>query len=520
MKKIYALLTLLAIQYALQAQIPEDALRLTWHPTYGTARNQAIGGTIIGLGGEITAAHNNPAGLGFYKNGEMVLSPGFNFGKNKTDYRGTANQSNDKFSSFGLGTSGVIIAGAIDNKKIKSAALSFTINQTANFNSNVYYKGLNNNSSAAERYAEEFSASRLTPQDAIDNKFLSLPTRLALYTYLVDTLTLNGVRQVVAMPEFTNGVMQENRIEQRGGAHELSLGIGANKNEKLFFGASLSMPILNYTRNTTYTETDATPAVTNNGFNNYTYTETLNTSGLGLNAKLGIIYRPVERVRFGATIQSPTYYGLVDKTNGSMAVKIENLAAFPNRTFANTVNYSEQVFTNGAPSIENRYAFITPWKLGIGGSFVFRETENVKKQRAFIAADLEYVTYRTMQYTGIAEEQATANQFKATNSGIKDLYRNTINLKLGGELKLNTVMLRLGGAYYGNPNKDATLKQNIVQLTGGLGYRHKGIFIDAAYVHQMGSFVDSPYRLADKANTFATAKNRTGTVMLTVGTKF
>jgi hypothetical protein len=524
MKKIYFIISsLLTIQCA-QAQIAEDALKLTWQPSYGTARNMAIGGAMVGLGGEISSAHSNPAGLGFYKNGEFVFSPGFSIGKgtNTIDYRGTNGQKAANKGAFNLGTTGVIIAGSTDSRNLKSAALSLSINKIADYNNLITYKGLNTFSSGAERYAEEFSAAKQTINDAINNKFLSLGTRLALYTYLVDTLTLGGVQQVVAFSELNTpaGLNQENRIYTKGSANELALSLGVNKDEKLFFGASVAMPVMNYNRTTEYTESDAT-TITNNGFSYYNYKENLKTLGLGFNVKLGVIYRPIERVRFGFTINTPTVYSLTDQTTGTMNTKVENLASMPLRTFANTSSYTEQVFTDGAKFIESKYTFITPWKIAAGASYVFRETENVKKQRAFIAADIEYVTQKSVQYSSLtADDQASVKHYKNVNDNIKAIYKNVFNFKIGGEIKFNKIMLRLGGAYYGNPNKDATLKQNRINLSGGLGYRHKGIFIDATYIHQLNKGIDMPYRLGDKANTFATTKNTNGSVMLTVGTKF
>ena len=47
---------------------PEDALRYSFYPQNGSARNLAIGGAMGSLGGDITATYVNPAGLGFYKN--------------------------------------------------------------------------------------------------------------------------------------------------------------------------------------------------------------------------------------------------------------------------------------------------------------------------------------------------------------------------------------------------------------------------------------------------------------------
>ena len=81
-------------------------------------------------------------------------------------------------------------------------------------------------------------------------------------------------------------------------------------------------------------------------------------------------------------------------------------------------------------------------------------------------------------------------------------------------------MTRLGFAYFGNPYKESELKARRMNLSGGLGYRNKGIFVDLTYVHSLNKDVNFPYRLGDKANTFADIKDSNGNVLLTVGFKF
>jgi hypothetical protein len=521
MKKIYLVVISCICSFITKAQVAEDAFKISGNPVFGTARNLAIGGTMTGLGGEISSVNNNPAGLGFYKNGEFVLSPGFNFGKNKISYRETNNQPGTGSNAFNIGTSGAIFAGSVDGRNIKSAAIGFTVNKLADFSNNISYKGFNNKSSGAERYAEEFAASRLSIDDAIGNKYLSLPARLALYTYLIDTFKVaNGTYEIFAAPEFASGVNQERREASTGGIHEYALSVGINKNEKVFWGFSFGMPVLNHQRETYYSETDANPSVTNNGFSYFNYTENLHTKGIGFNGKLGVIIRPVDKFRLGISLITPTYYSLTDKFSGTMNAKEENTLLFPTRNLANTSSASTKDLANGLEIIESKYSFLSPWKISAGASYVFREIENVKKQRAFIAADIEYVTYKSMHFSSTEETQGTQNHYSSTNQSIKDIYKNVLNFKIGGEIKFNTVMFRLGGAFYGNPNADAVLKSSRLHLSGGLGYRHKGIFIDATYVHQINKGVDFPYRLADKANTYAAVKNTTGTVMITVGTKF
>ena len=80
-------------------------------------------------------------------------------------------------------------------------------------------------------------------------------------------------------------------------------------------------------------------------------------------------------------------------------------------------------------------------------------------------------------------------------------------------------MARLGFAYYSNPYKDAAYKASRMLLSGGLGYRNKGFFIDLSYVHAMNKDVSFPYRLEDRANTYATLKQQRGNIVATVGCK-
>ena len=88
------------------AQVPEDAVRYSWYPQNGTARALAFGGAMGSLGGDITAAYVNPAGIGFYKTNEAVVSPAFSLNTIKTNYRG--NNFEYKKNTFSLGSSGIL----------------------------------------------------------------------------------------------------------------------------------------------------------------------------------------------------------------------------------------------------------------------------------------------------------------------------------------------------------------------------------------------------------------------------
>ena len=162
----------------------------------------------------------------------------------------------------------------------------------------------------------------------------------------------------------------------------------------------------------------------------------------------------------------------------------------------------------------------------ISASYVFREVENTKKQRAFITADIEYIHHKGSRFYNNAEGLSDEDKdyykayYKAMNQVVKREYKGAFNFRVGGELKFNVMMARLGFAYYGNPYKDAGYKANRMLLSGGLGYRNKGFFIDLTYVHAISKDVDFPYRLEDRANTYAVLKQQRGNVVATLGFKF
>src|SRR6476661_9141668 len=107
MKKIWLVFLSSVSLCMLHAQEPADALRFSWTTPGGTARQQAIGGAMGSLGGDITANFSNPAGLAFYKTGDFVFSPLYEFGKTKSTYLSRTEQ--DKTSRFTWGTTGFVI---------------------------------------------------------------------------------------------------------------------------------------------------------------------------------------------------------------------------------------------------------------------------------------------------------------------------------------------------------------------------------------------------------------------------
>lgn len=519
MQKFFLLLFLGTFQQ-LAAQLPEDALRASWTTPSGTAREQAIGGAMGSLGGEISAGFVNPAGLGMYKTNEFVISPGMRFLMDKSTYLGTKTSGNS-VTNFNMGTTGLVYSYQGSNGGNNVFAIA--VNRMANFNSNIYYKGQNSLSSGSEQYAQEYAASGLDVRQIdqnIANPGLTYGTRMALYTSLIDTMTVGGNMFVIGQPSKTSPFLlnQENNIRTSGGITEIALSLATTARDKWYFGGTLGIPILSYSRSLTYTESDAS-GNTNNDFDSYSYKETYSSKGWGLNAKLGVLYRPNTSWRFGLALHTPSMFGITDQIHSSMIARTESL------TDLKQVSISSDTLdrlSNLSPANSVNYNLYTPWKFLFSTSYVFGGgAQNVRQQKGFITADIEYITTGSPRlHTADNSSGSDNSYYDAVNQAIKNSYKGSLGARLGGELKLNTFMGRAGVAYYSNPYKGSVLEADRLFLSGGIGYRNKGMFIDLTYIQAFNRDVNFPYILADTKNEFASLKESGGTVMLTVGFKF
>ncbi|MFS8082031.1 MAG: OmpP1/FadL family transporter [Ginsengibacter sp.] len=510
MKTIFiSFISLLLVQVSF-AQEPADALRLSRTTDEGgTARNQAIGGAGASLGGEFTSLFINPAGLGFYKTGDFVFTPSYSLKNNQSGYLGK-NESASK-NNFNLGATGFVFAMPSENKKINSVVIGIGYRKVADFNNYIYYKGTNTKSSYSEKYLEELIDNNAKDPNKAQTDF-PYTSSLAIRTYLVDPTfnpdsTISGY---VTQANPAYGLIQENTIRTSGGISELSLGGAVNVQEKWYFGGTITVPIIKYDRQSTFKESDASGNL-NNNFNYFQVGESLKTTGVGINLKLGMIYKPVEYVRLGLAIHSPTYYELTDNYSTSLVTDLEGYGG------AGLKQISSLDLTDGQPLV-SKYSITTPWKFIGSASYVFREVQDVRGQRAFITADVEYLNYKGSAFHATSGDQAGSDYYGSVNKSIDNLYKNAFNVKLGGEIKFNTIMFRLGGAYYGNPYQNQSA--SITKISGGLGYRNRGMFLDLTYVYSLNKDINYPYQLHDAANSPATLKNMAGNIFATLGFKF
>lgn len=489
------------------AQDASDVLRYSYQSPQGTARSIGFGGALGSIGGDFGSVSVNPAGIGVYRNSEFMFTPAIKLNNVSGSYMG--NNSSDNNTRFSFNNIGVVFTSAAKGRRYqrsdwKSVSFGFGINRIADFNRNYVYSGTNSGAGSS-------SASELFALDA--NQFpedIGNPATLAglgYQSFLVDSFGGNAFQTVVP---WQTGIIQRRIVQERGGISDMSISLGGNYREKLMLGATIGLPIINYNHDVTYEETDATNDP-DNYFDNFSFKESLSTSGLGINLKLGFIYKPDDAFRFGAAFHTPTYYGMSDEQSRTITTNTEDLKAILGYTGGpiTTVNADLQSFN---------YNILTPWKGVLSASGIFGKY-------GFITADVEYVNYKSMRFNFepfFAQAEANINNF------IKNNYKGAANVRIGGEVRFDMIMFRLGFGYYGSPYETSFANADRLDASAGVGFRHNSFFADLGFVRSMYNQQEQPYNLdavneAYNANIVvptATLKNALNTVAFTVGWKF
>ncbi|HYC27590.1 MAG TPA: hypothetical protein VEB42_02225, partial [Chitinophagaceae bacterium] len=406
MRRFLLITVLLITVTRLDAQEPADALRYSWYVPGGSARIQAVGGAMGSLGGDITSTFVNPAGLGFYRTGDFIFTPSYRLGNTKSTYFDRTEKEKNK--RFVLGTSGFVLGGGDGTGSVRNASISIAYNRTADFNSKILYRGQNNQSSYSQKFLEEIRRNNDRDANVVsssldfnDPRFRPnyiFGTSLAFNTYWIDTVggSTNGNFEFQSRSAnlLSSGLLQQYSMTTSGGIDEGALGLAVNVRDKLMIGGTIGVPYLHFKRESEFLEADAT-SNTNNQFNFASVGETMQTRGVGINLKAGLIYKPKEYWRLGLAIHSPTVFSLTDDYESSITADTEDPSG-------GTLSDYSVDYTDGVPA-QFKYTYVTPYRVIGSVSYVLRETQDVTKQRGFLTADVEYVNYKASSYSADEE---------------------------------------------------------------------------------------------------------------------
>ena len=470
------------------AQTALDALRYSYLDAPMTARSLAVGGAMSSLGGDISAITINPAGIGSYWKSEISLGLSYEDNLIQAGLNGT---NLDRISSrLFFENGGFITTDANTNRKWQTISFGITINKRANLGNDIFFQG-NSQGSIVERFAG--LALGFDP-NSLDNFEAGIAYEAgAIYDFEEDNIYETDYL------DFENEVLfHEQLLQQTGSVNELSFTVGGNYLNKLSVGLSVGVPFISYTGDKFYIEDDPDDNVP--AFNNLEFNESLQTTGGGVNLKLGAIYK-LEDVRLGLAVHSPTFYTLTDDFSTDITYSFQD-------------GENDNRFSSESPLGEFEYGLTTPWKAI--GSLAY-----VNRKFGFVSGEVELVDYSSTRFnfSRNSNDPADLDYENQINTEIKDTYTAAINLRVGAEFVLDAFRARLGFSALGNPFAESSINYSSNSLSGGLGYRGDRAFIDLAFVHQTREQDYSPYLLEDAIVPTAQVKQSNNRFTLTVGFK-
>ena len=454
MKRYIILLALSVLAGSVFAQGAEDALRYSQTYYMGTARSMAMGGAFGALGADLSVAATNPAGLGLYRLSEYSISPYFTNSIANSKYNGT-NQNSYKLN-VGLSNVGYVSAIKLNSDRSggwKYVQFAAGMNKLNDFHSYIDMHGPNANNSRLDVYLTNADGINYNDIANNTNNNYSFYLQPAWDLYLIDTIP--GYSNYYYSPVPFGGAYQRDQHYRSGAVNQWFVSAAANFNNFVYIGATLGFNSLRYSDDSYYTESDVADTIPY--FNSWELDQSLETTGSGINLKVGIIVQPVNWLRIGAAIHTPTwYYNMTD--------------TWQTTTYADLGWISPSSVTSPVGTFN--YSLTTPMKfLGDVGIIVGK--------RGSISAEWERVNYATMKF------YSPDYSFSTENENIKQYYQSTNNFRLGTEWRFGVMDLRAGYAYYGSPYAQSANDGKRVSVSGGLGLHMGHYNFDLAYIHSV-----------------------------------
>ena len=311
------LLLILFLVYSLSPiSYCQDVQRFSERHLMGTARYVGMGGAMTAVGGDPSAVMDNPAGLGLYRRNEITLSISETIDRTQ-QAEGIDTYQSARFAAPNIAT--IWVWGNPNKQRgMIYSNVMLSANRLANFNREIVAKGTGLGmvpSICALTNGLDETYLQNKPWNDTEIGWLSI---LGYETYLinpqVDSLATDILDQYQWTPavDFTEGSLS---VSEVGYYDQYTLSWAGNISNQWYVGLSVNIPTLSYTKRTSHYETDR--------FQSAELKSMYHLSGVGVNGTIGLIYRPIQALRVGASFHTPTMMSLSVQTEGDMYSTVE-----------------------------------------------------------------------------------------------------------------------------------------------------------------------------------------------------
>ena len=467
MKKIFiaAIFTFTAFTSFSQSLSYQDlAILFSQDDKNGTARFTAMSGAFGALGGDISSININPAGLSVFNN---------------SSFSGTLNSRNTEINSNYYGSN---LANQNNFTNLSQAGAVLVFDSAYKSDWSKFAIGVN------YRITKDFN----------NNFLVQGNSGVATFTeYPLDTNNPALIYDVADEQRFNNST--------GGELSEVNFGFSSVYNQKLHVGLGLNFYDLNFNQQSTLTEFNSD--VNGNELDANLYQENF-TTGTGFSANLGFIYKANQSFRFGLSYQTPTWFSeIIEDSN-----IVDNEGFFGDTEII--VSNDNLIYDNTAngffPSQQLFYRLRTPSKITASTAFIFGKN------------GLLSLDYSNKNYKGI---KLSEDDFSVENQAFQNDFRNTHNLNIGTEWRLDKFSIRGGYSYeqtpFENNNFNTGSALQLDDVTGysfGAGYNFGNFKVDFAYSNSNRTGAYNFYSGFNVDATNITLDNRflTGTVSISL----
>jgi len=472
------------------------------HFSGGTARSAGMAGAFGALGGDLSVLSSNPAGLAVYRGSEFTITPALIFNNTRAEY--DHRSFNDKKTNFIFNNIGYVFTKNLYNEKgFQTVNFGIAYNRLSDFYSNAYVKQPQAKSSLLDEFVYYANGYDDKGIPWASNQLYEFYEGLAWETYAIH-FDEDHNEYYNDYNDLGHGQSMHRSMSTSGGIGEYDFSIGANLNHKLYLGATLGVQNI-YFKDYYFHKEDHDIS----NMYAFEFSDEYTVNGWGLNFKAGVIYRPIQMLRLGAAIHTPT----------QLWMKPYQLTHMDTYWKTSPINDGDKYFVWEAESDPSeKYTMKTPWRYMLSAATVIGNV-------GMWGVDMEIVDYSNSSIS----PQST---YDIENDDISTILKTAVNVKTGAELRIGPVHLRGGVGYYGNPyNKDQFDAENIkktlkstMSYSGGIGFRSRDFYMDAAY-----TFIKNPERINNlylsydaTSEWYEQAKllTKTGKFVLTFGFRF
>ncbi len=452
----------------------------------GTSRTMAMGGAFASLGADMGSMVINPAGLGMFRHNEVSITPMITVSHAENSRPDYAGNSKTRFTPSNFG----FLFNAYEGTgHVVSVNFGIGYNRIADLNHHISYQfdspfnGTQASPSLLNALAGQLTVNNLYPDESgflgyYGNTYPDLwGSMLAYNSYLLNPYTDSMGDYWEADHVGHNALVGHfYESESRGSVGEWDISVGMNIDNILYLGATLGIQQVSQRVNTYYGEDylyqdrngQSVPAINAAGqelieqADFIHYRQEAYTSGVGINAKIGAIVRPIPALRIGVALHTPTAYTLDHSYYASMS----------SESYNNDEQryYSERLNTDGEwdDMGEDAWRFRSPLRLMAGISYTLSSW-------GVISVDYERTWYGGMRST--QQPWWIPNPADYTRAAFRTHYNTTNTVRAGLEVKpVKRLALRVGGGVTDSMLKSDLSAQNyptaksVVWYTGGIGF--------------------------------------------------